>query len=171
MLAFLDDPTKQPDSTCIAKTMVDVPFALAIKVADIKMKPFTNSQLGLSGVAPDTWQSVQPGIYTPSGKPGDLNALLEQAAPVKPDAFLNILTTQMQQADLKVSFDKSGTRQANGLSWTLYSTQASILGLDAALAEQNGVTYIVLLQSLIGDRAALHDAVFLPAIDALKPAK
>ncbi len=169
LLAFIDDPTKQPDSTCIAKTMTTVPFALPIKAADIKMKPFTNSQLGLSGVAPDTWQSVQPGIYTPSGTSADVYALLEQAAPVKPDAFLNLLASQFEQAEMKVTFDKAGTHQANGLAWTLYTAQASILGLDVALAERDNVTYIVMLQSLVDDRAVLHDAIFVPAIDALMP--
>jgi pimeloyl-ACP methyl ester carboxylesterase len=171
MLAFFDDPTKQPDSACIATKMANTPFAYPIKAADIKLKPFTESTMGFSGEVPDTWQQLGPGVFTPSGQSSDLNALLQQAAPVKPDALLNVLASQLEQAEVKVTFDKVGTRQANGLAWTLYAAQASILGLDVALAERDNVTYIVMLQSLVGDRAALHDAIFLPAIDALKPGK
>jgi hypothetical protein len=38
-----------------------------------------------------------------------------------------------------------------------------------ALAERDGLAFLVMMQSEPGERAALYEAVFLPAVDALVP--
>jgi hypothetical protein len=68
-----------------------------------------------------------------------------------------------------VEFEEIGSRSANGLDWTLYSAEVSISAIDLALAEQGGKTYVVLMQSVIDERDALYDRLFLPLIDALRP--
>lgn len=171
LLAFLDDPTAKPTSTCPADKMAKAEFAIPLKAADLKLVPFTEDQLGLSSVRPDSWQKIGPGTFTPSGEVTDQTALLIQAGPIKPDMFINLMKTQIEQAGIKVDFQKAGTRSANGLDWTLYSTTVSIAAIDMAVAEGKDVTYFVLLQSPPGDRDALYQGAFLPAVDALKSTK
>ncbi len=169
MQDFLGDPTKRPDDACLNSQMATTKFALPLKAADIKLVDFTEAQLGIGGKVPEDWKPIGPGIYSPNGKATDATAILQQAAPIKPDAFLNLITNQVEQSGTKIQFEQTGTRSANGLSWTLYSAAASISSVDVAFAESNGVTYIIFLQSILPDRKALYDAVFLPAVDAFKP--
>jgi hypothetical protein len=139
-----------------------------LQPADIKLTPFTEPQLGITGVVPDNWQKVSLGTYTPSGQLTDQTALLQQAGPIQPAMFLNLIKGQLAQSGIKTDFVETGTRKANGLTWTLYTATVSIAGVDIAIAEGNNLTYFVLLQSPINDRDVLYNAIFLPAVDALK---
>lgn len=171
LLAFLDDPTSKPEAACIDAKMLKTRFAVPLKPGDIQLTAFTEPQLGISGMAPDNWQKVSPGMYTPSGQLTDQTALMQQAGPLQPTVFLNLMKNQLAQNGIKADFAETGTRAANGLTWKLYATTVSIAGIDIAIAEGDSLTYFVLLQSPIGDRDALYTAVFLPAVDALKSSK
>ncbi|HTP06964.1 MAG TPA: alpha/beta fold hydrolase [Anaerolineae bacterium] len=169
-IAFFDNPTQKPDDACLSE-MAQTPFVAPVKASDFKLTPFSEAQLGLSGVVPENWVKVQPGIYTPSGKTTDQTGIVFQAAPIAPEMFLNLLTQQISQANIQINFEKAGTRTANGIDWTLYTTQADISSIDLALGQKDNVTYLVMMQSPLNDRKALVDGVFLPAIDALQPTK
>jgi hypothetical protein len=149
--------------------MAKVPFVEPVKASDFKLKPFSESQLGLSSVIPENWVKIQPGMYSPNGKVTDQTAMIVQAAPIAPDMFLNFMQQQLSQANYKIEFEPAGTRSANGINWTLYKAQADISGLDLALGQKGNITYLVMMQSPLNDRQALVEGVFLPAIDALKP--
>lgn len=171
LLAFLDNPTSKPDADCIDETMLKTSFAIPLKPEDIKLTAFTEPSLGISGLVPADWKKVSLGTYTPSGELTDQSALLQQAGPIQPAMFLNLMKTQLAQSGIKTEFTETGTREANGLTWKLYAAAVSIAGVDIAIAEGNNLTYFVLLQSPIADRDVLYNAVFLPAVDALKSSK
>jgi pimeloyl-ACP methyl ester carboxylesterase len=168
LLAFLDDPTSKPEAACIDAKMLKTNFAVPLKPGDIKLTAFTEPQLAISGVAPATWQKVGPGMYTPSGQLIDQTALMQQAGPIQPSMFLNLMKNQLAQSGIQTDFAETGARAANGLTWKLYAATVSIAGVDIAIAQGDTLTYFVLLQSPIGDRDVLYAAVFLPAVDALK---
>jgi pimeloyl-ACP methyl ester carboxylesterase len=167
VVAFFDNPAQKPEAACLAE-MAQMKFAVSMKVADFKLKPFSEPQLGISSVMPEDWKQIQSGLYSPSGKMTDLTILIVLAAPVAPENFLSLMQQQLSQADLKIEFEPTGTRTANGLAWTLYKSQADISGIDLAIAKGGTLTYLVLLQSPLSDRDVLYTAVFLPAVDALK---
>jgi hypothetical protein len=167
-IAFFDNPAQKPDDACLSE-MAKVPFVAPVKASDFKLKPFSESQLGISSVIPEDWKRIQAGMYSPSGKLTDPTAVLMMAAPVAPDMFLNLMQQQLSQANIKIEFEPAGTRSANGINWTLYKAQADISGLDLALGQKGNITYLVMMQSPLNDRQALVEGVFLPAIDALKP--
>jgi pimeloyl-ACP methyl ester carboxylesterase len=167
-LAFFDNPTQKPDDACLSE-MAKVPFAAPLKASDFKLQPFSETQLGLSSVVPENWIKIQPGAYSPSGKLTDPTAMLMMAAPAAPDMLLNLMQQNLSQANVKIEFEKAGTRSANGIEWTLYKTQLDIASVDLALGQGNNTTYLIMLQSPLNDRQALVEGVFLPAIDALKP--
>jgi hypothetical protein len=79
------------------------------------------------------------------------------------------------QVGLSEAPESAGQRQANGLTWTLYELDAGGVPVDMALAEREGLALLaplaglVMMQSEPGERAALYEAVFLPAVDALVP--
>ncbi len=170
VLAFLDDPATRPDSACIESDMADFAFAEPLQALEVKLAPFAEASMGLRGLAPDGWVEVAPGTYTPTGSLTDQTAVVQQAGPIAKDMLLSLLTAQIEQSGFEIEFEPAGSRTANGLEWSLYTAEASIAAIDLALAEQGGVTYIVLLQTLVDERAALHDRLFLPLVDALQPA-
>jgi hypothetical protein len=170
LLAFLDNPTQQPDTSCLA-ALKDGKFAVPLKAADFKLVPFTNKQMGFSSVIPDGWKEISGGAYSPSGKVTDSTAILMQAAPVPAETLVSLFESQLASNDVKATFEKTGTRSANGIDWDIYSTSISIADVDLAVGEKDNMTYLVLLQAPKNDHAVLHEAVFLPAVDALQPAK
>lgn len=169
-IAFFDNPTQKPDDACLSD-MAQVSFAAPVKASDFKLKPFSEAQLGISSVIPENWKQIQAGFYSPNGKVTDSTALIMLAAPLAPDAFLNFMQQQLSQADIKIEFEQVGTRTANGINWTLYKTQADTSGIDLALSQKTGTTYLIMMQSPLNDRKALVEGVFLPAVDALKSTK
>jgi hypothetical protein len=87
-------------------------------------------------------------------------------APNRADDLLADLTDSYGLAQIP---QRSGQRQANDLTWSLYSFEAQGIPRDLALAERDGVTYIVILRSPADDRDALYQAVFVPVVEALVP--
>lgn len=170
LLTFLDDPAQKPNSDCLAE-QAQGKFAVPPKAADFKMVPFDEPQMKLSGVIPEGWKPLGPGAYTPSGKATDSIGLVQQAAPVPADTVLNLLKSQLKSSDINVTLDQAGTRSANGIDWKLYSDNLQVSTIDLALGEKDNVTYLVMLQGPVNDHKVLYDAVFLPAVDALKPTK
>ncbi|HLF27446.1 MAG TPA: alpha/beta fold hydrolase [Anaerolineae bacterium] len=170
VLAFLEDPTTQPDAACIAGQMAQVDFAEPVAEIQVQLAPFTEAELGFSGVFPEGWQKIAPGSYTPTGSLTDQTGIVHQAGPFPAEGILNLLTTQLEQGGTNVSFEQIETRAANELEWSIYTAEASIAVFDIALAEGGGgITYLILLQSVVDERDALYRALFLPAVDALKP--
>ncbi|MCI0394914.1 MAG: alpha/beta hydrolase [Chloroflexi bacterium] len=164
VLSFLDDPSTEPDSSCIA-TMTGPQFVRETS-AEIVLVPFESDTFGISGVVPDGWTESAPGVYARGSSALDPVVIIQQAAPdTSPATLLALLSSSL---GLEETPEAAGTREANGLVWTLYETTVQGLLLDIALAQDEaGTTLLVLLQSPAEERDALYEAVFLPAIDAL----
>jgi pimeloyl-ACP methyl ester carboxylesterase len=161
-LAFLDDPTTEPDGICVAGMSGPDFFGPAMEVT---LVPFTSEILGISGVAPAGWEEEWPGIYVRSAL--GLVLILQQAIPgIGADDYLQLLADQL---GLDGVLESVGSRQANDFNWSLYEVEFEGLVLDLAIAESDGTSYLVLLQAIAGERDFYYTQVFLPAIDALTP--
>ena len=161
-LAFLDDPTTEPDELCVA-AMSGPDFF--IPETEITLVPFTDEILGISGVVPEGWEELAPGIYARSAL--GLVAIVQQAVPgIGADDLLQLLTTDLGLDEVPESV---GSREANDLNWSLYEVEVQGLSIDLAVAESNGTSYLILLQSTASERDFYYAEVFLPAVDALTP--
>jgi hypothetical protein len=127
--------------------------------------PYTNETLGIEGLAPDGWTEVRSGTLARVSSAMDQTVLIYDAAPISSDDFLSLIVAQLGLAETPPS---SGERQANDLLWTLYESEAQGYPIDFALAEGDGVTMVILLISHADEYEVLHEAVFLPAVEALK---
>ena len=166
MLAFLDDPTTAPDDACIAEMEVS-PFVVPVQAADIELQPYTNKELGLSGVVPAGWTEARPGLFARASSALDV-AVLQVAVEREMNAK-ELLDAMAKGYGLAESPESTGERQANDLTWSLYAFQVQGVPRDLALAESEGATLIVLLRSAANERDALYEAVFLPAVEAMAP--
>ena len=165
LLAFFNDPTTALDDACVAEMGVQfaVPSGEAVAV---ELEPFTNEAMGITGLSPVGWTVAGPGVFARASSGLDVASLIEQAAPGSTENLLATLAAQLGLDELPESV---GEREANGLTWTLYTVEVQGISVDIALAEGGGKVLIVLLQSPLGERDALYEAVYLPAIDALVP--
>jgi pimeloyl-ACP methyl ester carboxylesterase len=165
MLAFLDDPATAPDDACIAVLEI-APFVVPVEAADIELEPFTSEELGISGVVPAGWTEARPGIFARASSAVDMAVLLLDVVPMSAEDFLDIVT---EQYGLEERPESTGAREANGLTWSLYTFKVQGVSRDLALAESEGLTLIVILRSAPNERDVLYEAVFLPVVDALAP--
>jgi len=166
LIAFLNDPAHAPDDSCIAE-MGGLSFVVPAESEPIiELEPFTNKEMGISGIAPVGWTESAPGVFTRGSSGLDVAALVVQAAPVSAQDLLTRLTGQLGLDEMPPSV---GERESNGLTWTLYAVEVQGVSVDIALSESEGSALIVLLQSTPDERDALYEAVFLPIVDALTP--
>jgi hypothetical protein len=141
-------------------------FVVSGTTAEVTLIPFESDTFGLSGVVPEGWMEVAPGVYSRGSSAVDAAVIIQQAAPgTTPEALLAQLGSSL---GLEETPEAAGTREANGLVWTLYETTVQGLLLDIAVAQdETGKALLVLLQSSAEERVLLYETVFLPAVDAL----
>jgi pimeloyl-ACP methyl ester carboxylesterase len=163
--AFIAEPDETPDGACIAE-MQDVAFAVPGAAEEIVLEPYTNEALGIQALVPAGWDEVQRGIFA-RGSPAVDMAVLQLA--VEPASAARLLVAVTQNYGLAETPESSGERQANGLTWSLYSFEAQNVPRDLALAEWDGQTLIVILRSDRDEREALYEAVFLSVLDGFMP--
>lgn len=165
--AFIDDPSTEPDTSCIDDMGVTfVAEGAVFDTIDFTLVEYSSDQFGFSGLAPEGWQDLGNGIFIePTVQ--ELG-VIQQAAPLPADDLLNLL---MGQLSLETP-ELADTYEANGLTWSLYQTDAQgLLSLDIALAEADGTAYLILVQTPIGQSAAYYDDLFLALINAYTPAE
>jgi hypothetical protein len=135
----------------------------------IALKPYTDESYGIQSVIPEGWTQVGAGVYKRGKSLTDVAVIAQQSVPLSADKLLASLLPRLALTETPKSV---GTRQA-ALDWTLYKVDVRTAGVsltvDLALAEQDGKTYLVLLQTAPEDYQELHNAVFLPVLDAFAP--
>lgn len=160
-LDFLNNPTTQPDANCIVELGGPT---FEVPTVEISLQPFVNTDFGISGLVPDGWIEIAPSAFSKTAL-GE-TVIIQQAAPIGPDQLLGLLVGQLQLDEPPAS---SGTREAQGFTWTLYETQGRGLNIDLALMQNGGATYVIILSAPASERDLLYDEVFLAAVDALRP--
>ncbi len=138
----------------------------------ITLTPYTDEAFGISGVVPEGWAAAAPGVYQRRSSPTDLTSLIQQAAPGATAAQL--AAALLPSLGLTEFPESIGTYESAAFTWNLYNVEVEAPGVgtvvvDIALTETEGAVYVVILQTLADDYETLHQAVFIPAVDALAP--
>lgn len=132
---------------------------------------FTNTDIGISGVAPGGWIEAQPGVWLRHASETDPTHLVQQRI-----GGLNrdeVLALAMPQLGLDGLPGRAGEIEGPDWTWDWYRGQATGPAprtVDLALAQCEHWVYIVVLGTTADEMDDLHDAVFLPAVKALAPA-
>ncbi|MBL8155761.1 MAG: alpha/beta hydrolase, partial [Anaerolineae bacterium] len=160
-MAFLDDPSRSPDGSCI-RDMLQPSFTVVDK--SLTLVPFEDEDYGLRGMRPEAWEEYYPGTYV---RPGSDEVMLMHHF-IEGATASQVSGTIAEQFGLGRLLQPSGTRAANGFQWTLYETEYQSLSYDLALAETRSGTLMILLTSPSNERPDLVRRVFYPAVDALR---
>jgi pimeloyl-ACP methyl ester carboxylesterase len=167
VLAFLDDPTTEPDRTCLndsEKIDFVVPYTGS--------PPLTLRTIQANGVSVDVprdWSSLGFGFYFRGNSPLDITEV----------GILRIPTSSAEIQDwfsleaygyrgLDSALIEAGKRQANGLTWTLLTSSSYGRPVDFAMADYGGQSLVIALFCNSDEHDALYRTVFLPMIDSAR---
>ncbi|MCA0457780.1 MAG: alpha/beta hydrolase [Chloroflexi bacterium] len=145
---------------------------IAAQETEITLEPLNDTHFGLTTVVPSGWTSLGNGLLQRGATPEDVTLLGIQSAPFKIDALMDAVLPQLGLSEVPESV---GTLETETLTWTLYkvdvSAGAQTVMVDLAVTEADNKSYLVLLQTSPEDYDALHEAVFLPVVEALEIVK
>ncbi len=145
-------------------------LALAALAQDIERRPVEDQLFGVSSVIPADWQDLGGGIYSRSTQPEDLAVIAIQSAPASVDQLWPSLLPRFALAEPPAPTFEYVT---DLFDWTIYEFSVELgdltIAFGLALAEDDGATHLVLLQSGPDDYDVLRDQVLKPAIDAFAP--
>jgi CubicO group peptidase (beta-lactamase class C family) len=153
-----------------------IPVA-SVDLQTLTLEPYLDKTLGLRGVVPAGWVEAYPGAYpglflsgSARERPGTV--LLQR---LEPGLTLEQAKRAWQQREGQSEFPKkAGNRETPNLSWELYTCETETFRgateVDIALAAARDDVYVVEMWTPADEYEALHEVVFVPAVDALAPA-
>ena len=158
---------------CLALLAAAAPASLAGQevaeqdAAAIDRRPIEDPLFGVSSVVPEDWRDLGSGTYARGTPPQDLALVAIQTAPASLEQLWPSLLPQFALDEIP---EVTGTISAAGFDWQLYQFVVGLgdttLAVELAMAEDDGATHLVLLQSEPGEFAVLREQVLLPAIEA-----
>lgn len=167
--AFLNDPTAAPDDSCIAE-MGPVDFVVPGDVdSSVELVPFTTSVVGggtISGVTPEGWEEVAPGVWARQQDALDQTLIVQQFAPgTTASQLLPILAAQFgfDAEELAPSSYSSPSGE-----WDIYESSVSGFPASIGLLELPEGTMLTMVLASPEEYDALVDSLFYPALDAFE---
>jgi len=137
---------------------------------DLERRPVENLMHDVSSVVPADWQDLGGGAYARGTPPEDQAVVAIQAAAATPDQLWGALLPRFALTETPEATDSYSSEL---FDWTIYDFSVqlgeAVISVGLALAENDGVTSLVLLQSDPEEYDILREQVLLPAIDAFAP--
>ncbi len=138
----------------------------------LTMVAFESPVFEIQGLVPESWSEAAPGVNARSAQSGDQTLLIQKSYPGMSQA--DLLAVLLPALGIETLPPSSGQLETPAFTWELYEVSVDVPGvgeilIDLALTETSEKPYLVLLQTLEADYADLHQAVFLPSVDALAP--
>jgi hypothetical protein len=162
---------------CGGQRFPDPVPAAAADAEHLTLVPHTDKVLGIHGLVPEGWVEAYPDQYpgvSYSGPAADRpgTTLLQR---LEAGLTLDQAKKAWLQREDEGEFPKRvGSRETPSFTWDLYryrtETPRGPTEVDIALAATSDGVYSVELWTTPGEYGALHERVFLPAVDALAAA-
>jgi hypothetical protein len=141
-------------------------------VPAIQLVPYASDAAELETLIPRGWTEIWRGSSVRFKPPGDLALLILAFYAHAPEGWLRYYVTRaLPLSELPPS---AGKRHTAALDWDLYAFSAqdstgNAMDWDLATARVGPALYIAILGTSRQEHDALHEEVFLPLVDALKP--
>jgi uncharacterized protein len=133
----------------------------------VTLLPHTSEAYGLESVVPEGWADLGAGLFARQRDADDPTLIALQSVPASQE---EVLTSLLPQFALTEAPESVGEFQGTALNWTLYEIDVPVAGVIVDLGlvhqDQEGVTYLALLQAAPDEYPTLHDTIFLPMLDA-----
>ncbi|MDX1747428.1 MAG: alpha/beta hydrolase, partial [Halobacteriales archaeon] len=163
-LAFLDDPSREPDGSCISE--IDPPRFLTPGRLAVDLVPFEEEIFGLtvSGVVPEGWDEAGFGQYTAPGL-GD-TAIVQQARDVDPGLTIDSMAAGIGDFFEIPAWDRSTVTLDR--TWELFEGFDGEVMFLMGLTEDDGRLLMVILAAPIDVFEDYRELVFIPALEAIE---
>jgi len=172
ILTFLSDPNAPLDLTCVTETGATGFVVPADPKIPLAFESTTIAQYQITTRIPAKWTAADFGFYNRNGAYGDITQVGIQRAAVSESQWATWLSTNFRgNQGLDQVPVKYGERQANGLKWSIYRSEAHGFPVEIAFAKSNNDTLMVLMISNKDEHDALYDLVFLTVIDSTRSSK
>ncbi len=170
---FIASPLEEPDSACLAA--VGAPEWVIDERStqpdgepeEIVLVEFENDDLGIQGVVPDGWEDAGSGIYVRSSDGFDQTAIFQASAPIDPDDLLDNITDALEIDEIEELGSYTG--EDNGFEWQLYRGAGQGYIFHFGISASDGLTFFVLMIVTEEEEDYLYNALFVPALDVLRP--
>jgi uncharacterized protein len=137
--------------------------------SSLGLRPVEDPLFGVASVVPEDWQELGSGAYARGTPPQDMTVLAIQSAQATPEQLWPALLPQFAIEEVPAV---TGTLATDRYDWTLYRFDVALgeveLAVELALAQDDGSTHLVLLQSAPDEFEALREQVFVPAVEAFE---
>lgn len=151
---------------CLA-LLIGTSAAVAQDGSAVGLRPVEDPLFGVSSVVPQDWQDLGSGVHARGTPPEDMALIAIQSAQATPDQLWPALLPQFAIDQIP---EVTGSLESEHFDWMLYQFNVTLgelaLSVELALAEDDGSTHLVLLQSDPEEFAVLREQVFVPAVDA-----
>lgn len=151
IVAFLADPSKQPDDSCIS----EMALRFSAPGGEVELEPVTIGNI--QTLAPKDWNNLQEGVYVSESGTSALLFDVQDGAEV--DAALRDLFGDLLPAKPTL------TLKASGLTWALYEVDVQQARLVVAGGAKDGKVYIVAVQATPQEIGGLAEGVLLPILN------
>jgi pimeloyl-ACP methyl ester carboxylesterase len=163
---------KQPFwmAALIALLLMMVPLVVTAQ-EPITLEPVTLDLYGIEALIPAGWSEAGPGLFARQANSEDGVLVAVQGAPLRVEGLLQALLPQL---GLSEAPEAAGEVTTDAFTWTLYQVDVEVPGsgvvrVDLALAQGASNAYVVLVQSLGDEYDVMHEQVFLPVLESVRP--
>jgi pimeloyl-ACP methyl ester carboxylesterase len=163
-LAFLENPDQAPDSTCLNE-MAAPTFIIVKEEPVLSFEPFESTLFGLEGIYPTGWRQLTEGTYARSA----IGEVALSHLGLRGVDGRRALALVLEQIGLEAPPPNVSIVKSPVLTWEVYRFPALGYFLSLGVADSGEAAYLILLQSPPSEADSLHEAVFLPALQALRP--
>jgi pimeloyl-ACP methyl ester carboxylesterase len=168
MMAFLREPEKTPDSSCLEAKLFDffLPYSGQRPVDLVEM---TDNVNGLQGRVPAGWKrKLADAAYFRHAYLFDVTELQVTSFAFSKNIVLDELTKDFQKNGFTGTPQKLDTLSRNGLSWTIYSSKFNGEPVIVALAQVNSTRTVGLIMVVSApERDAFYKGLFIPVLNSL----
>lgn len=159
--AFVDEPTIEPDSSCIADSPTPA-FVPSVEPEAITMVDFSSEGLvAVSGIRPDGWTEAAPGTFARVQTALDPTTVLVQPSQGQSgDVLSSVLASQ-----IGLDFKGNGDVDVGGKTWSSFVAEDSTLKVELLMSSR---VFVVLVADP-DEFDSLRDTVLLPMAVAAEP--
>lgn len=165
-VGFIESPSTEPDRTCLNE-MKEVDF-LVPYTGDPVIKLTRMKSFGVSLDMPADWYNDN-GFFVRYSSPFDVTQVGALRAQISIQDLVDYFSSSaygyrgLDKAPVEV-----GVREANGLTWKLYSSTSNGHPVDVAAAEKGPTAIVIIMFSHTDEHDALYRTVFLPMVDSAR---
>ncbi len=157
-------------SACSSVTPAPTPTQ--VEALEVTLVAFADQHFGIEGVRPEGWTETAPGTLVQTVSPPYMPQLFYGAFPGLSMDWAN--TYFARQLNLERLPNREAIYESQALNWELTTfeidhPEAGPIVVDGALSQEGATLYALALLAPVEAHESLHEAIFLPALEAFTP--